>query len=66
MFPIFSVLRVCTSGMDSFVSLEAPRVHFSEKNFSNAPAFSRWLLQVVRYCSVALECQNLSCLLQLD
>ena len=65
-FGIFSVLHVCTSGRDSFVNLEAPRVHFSEKNTPSAPAFSRWLLKVVRYCTVALECQNLSCLLKLD
>ena len=66
MFLMLPVLRVCTSGMDSFVNSEAPGLHFPEKNFLNAPAYSWWLLKVVRYCSVALEYQNLSCLLQLD
>ena len=46
MFWILSVLlRVCTSGMDSLVSSEAPRLHFSEKNFPNASDLSRLLIK---------------------
>ena len=39
------MLRVCTSGMDSLVSSEAPRKHFSEKNFPNASVFSRLVIK---------------------
>ena len=39
------MLRVCTSGMDSLVSSQAPRQHFSEKNFPNASTFSRLVIK---------------------
>ena len=42
---ILSVLRVCTSGRDSLVSSEVPRLHFSDKNFPNASAFSRLVIK---------------------
>ena len=45
MFWILSVLHVCTSGMNYLVSSGAPRLHFSEKNFPNASAFSRLVIK---------------------